>query len=261
MPSSPFRSPPNPRTREHRVSEVDRKLGDVAAAAGIRRVHVLAWRDLDDAEAGGSELHAHQILSRWARAGLDVTMRTSFAADHPAVTRRDGYRVVRRAGRYMVFPRSALAELTGLHGPADGLVEIWNGMPFFSPVWARVPHVVWLHHLHAEMWDMTLPPNLARIGRFVESRLAPPLYRGTTMVTLSESSKVELVDEMGFRSDRVRVVHPGVDASFTPGDVRAAGASRPRRRASGACEALPLADRRARRGQASSPRIGSGDRR
>jgi len=55
----------------------------------------------------------------------------------------------------------------------------------------------------------------------IESRLAPPLYRGTTLVTLSESSKVELVDEMGFRSDRVRVVHPGVDASFTPGGARA----------------------------------------
>jgi glycosyltransferase involved in cell wall biosynthesis len=205
------------------MSEPDaqRKLGDVAAAAGIRRIHVLAWRDLDDPEAGGSELHAHQILARWARAGLDVTMRTSFAVDHPAVTRRDGYRVVRRAGRYMIFPRSVLAERAGLHGPADGLVEIWNGMPFFSPVWAAVPSVVWLHHLHAEMWDMTLPPNLARLGRFVESRLAPPLYRGTTLVTLSESSKVELVDEMGFRSDRVRVVHPGVDASFTPGGVRA----------------------------------------
>jgi glycosyltransferase involved in cell wall biosynthesis len=202
-------------------SDAQRKLGDVAAAAGIRRIHVLAWRDRDDPEAGGSELHAHEILSRWARAGLDVTMRTSFAADHPAVTRRDGYRVVRRAGRYMIFPRSALAELAGLHGPADGLVEIWNGMPFFSPVWARVPHVVWLHHLHAEMWDMTLPPNLARIGRLVESRVAPPLYRGTTLVTLSESSKVELVDEMGFRYDRVRVVHPGVDASFTPNGARA----------------------------------------
>jgi glycosyltransferase involved in cell wall biosynthesis len=150
-------------------------------------------------------------------------MRTSFASDHPSVTRRDGYRVLRRAGRYMVFPRSVLAELAGLHGRADGLVEIWNGMPFFSPVWARVPHVVWLHHLHAEMWDMTLPPNLARVGRFVESRVAPPLYRGTTLVTLSESSKVELVEEMGFRADGVRVVPPGVDAVFTPGGERAPG--------------------------------------
>ena len=30
------------------------KLGDVAAAARLRRIQVLAWRDLDDVEAGGS---------------------------------------------------------------------------------------------------------------------------------------------------------------------------------------------------------------
>jgi glycosyltransferase involved in cell wall biosynthesis len=195
---------------------VNAKLGDVAAAAGLRRIHILMWRDLDDPEAGGSELHAHEIASRWASAGLDVTMRTSFAADHPTVTRRSGYRVIRRAGRYMVFPRAAVAERAGLHGPADGLVEIWNGMPFFSPLWASGPRIVFLHHLHAEMWDMTLPPDLARVGRFVEARLAPPLYRGTSIVTLSESSKHELVHDMRFDPDRVQVVHPGVDARYTP---------------------------------------------
>ncbi len=197
------------------------KLGDVAAAAGLRRIHILMWRDLDDPEAGGSELHAHEIASRWASAGLDITMRTSFAADHPSVTRRSGYRVVRRAGRYMVFPRVALAELCGLHGPADGLVEIWNGMPFFSPLWVRGPRIVFLHHLHAEMWDMTLPPDLARVGRLIEARIAPPLYRGTSIVTLSESSKRELVQDMHFDADRVQVVHPGVDATFSPGGRKA----------------------------------------
>lgn len=94
-------------------------------------------------------------------------------------------------------------------------------MPFFSPVWASGPRVVFLHHLHAEMWDMALSPNLARIGRFIEARLAPPLYRGTSLVTLSESSKHELVHDMGFEADRVQVVHPGVDTSFTPGGERA----------------------------------------
>jgi glycosyltransferase involved in cell wall biosynthesis len=196
---------------------VDAKLGDIAAASGLRRIHLLAWRDLDDPEAGGSEIHAHMIAARWANAGLDVTMRTSFAAGHPTISRRDGYRVIRKAGRYLVFPRAVLAERVGWHGAADGLVEIWNGMPFFSPMWARTPRVVFLHHFHAEMWDMVLPPKLARVGRFVEGRLAPPLYRGTSIVTLSESSRRELVREMGFRAERVKVVHPGVDPRFTPG--------------------------------------------
>ena len=38
--------------------DVIAKLGDIAAAAGLRRIAILAWRDLDDPEAGGSELHA-----------------------------------------------------------------------------------------------------------------------------------------------------------------------------------------------------------
>ena len=150
---------------------------------------MLAWRDLDDPEAGGSELHAANIAALWAEAGLEVTMRTSFAAGHPQVTWRDGYRVIRKAGRYLVFPRAAISEVMGWHGGRDGLVEIWNGMPFFSPLWSHTPHVTWLHHVHAEMWKMTLPPRLAAFGNFVESRLAPPIYRNTSIVTLSESSK------------------------------------------------------------------------
>jgi glycosyltransferase involved in cell wall biosynthesis len=194
-----------------------RTLGDIAAGAGLRRIHLLAWRDLDDDEAGGSEVHAHTIARLWAEAGLDVTMRTSFAAGRPPTAVRDGYRVVRKAGRYLVFPRSALAAASGRMGPRDGLVEIWNGMPFLSPLWARGPHVTWLHHVHAEMWRMMLPAPLATVGNLVERRLAPPFYRRTPTVTLSESSRHELVHELGFRAELVTVVPPGIDPVFTPG--------------------------------------------
>jgi glycosyltransferase involved in cell wall biosynthesis len=193
------------------------KLGDIAAAAGLHRVSMLAWRDLDDPEAGGSELHASNIAKLWAEAGIEVTMRTSYAAGHPQVTWRDGYRVIRKAGRYLVFPRAAFSEMMGWHGGRDGLVEIWNGMPFFSPLWSRTPHVTWLHHVHAEMWQMTLPPNLAKFGNTIESRIAPPVYRRTRIVTLSESSKDELVHDLGFKAKRITVVPPGIDPHYTPG--------------------------------------------
>jgi glycosyltransferase involved in cell wall biosynthesis len=109
----------------------------------------------------------------------------------------------------------------GWHGGRDGLVEIWNGMPFFSPMWARTPHITFLHHIHGVMWDMTLPPRLASAGRFIESRLAPPAYHFTPIVTLSESSKHELVEELHFKSSRVTVVPPGIDQRFSPGGTRA----------------------------------------
>jgi glycosyltransferase involved in cell wall biosynthesis len=197
-------------------------LDEVAAEArslGMKRVHLVAWRDLADPEAGGSELHAHRIASLWASAGLDVTMRTSRALGHPELETRERYDVVRRSGRYAVFPASAVSGWRNI-GPSDGLVEIWNGMPFFSPLWARGPRIVFLHHVHAEMWDMVLPPNLAKLGRFVEQRLAPPLYRNTRIVTLSESSRSEIVSMLRMDPRRVSVVAPGVEARFGPGGVR-----------------------------------------
>jgi glycosyltransferase involved in cell wall biosynthesis len=96
-------------------------------------------------------------------------------------------------------------------------MEVWNGMPFFSPLWARTLHITFVHHLHAEMWQMTLPPRLAALGRFIEAQLAPPFYRHVPIVTPSESSKQELVDAMRFRPERVTVVPPGVHPRYSPG--------------------------------------------
>ena len=79
-------------------SDAIAKIGDIAAAAGLRRIHVLAWRDLADVEAGGSELHAAAVARLWAEAGIEVTMRTSYAQGAPPESRRDGYRVIRKAG-------------------------------------------------------------------------------------------------------------------------------------------------------------------
>jgi glycosyltransferase involved in cell wall biosynthesis len=196
------------------------QIGRMAEEAGVRRVDVVAWRDRDDVEAGGSELHADEILRRWAEGGIDVRLWTSRVDGAARQIRRNGYTVNRRAGRYAVFPRTAVAGFRGKIGTGDGLVEIWNGMPFFSPVWSRVPRIVLLHHVHAEMWDMVLSPTLARLGRTVEHRLAPPLYRKSQIVTLSESARRDLVVRLKHPAERVSVVPPGVDPRFSPGGRR-----------------------------------------
>jgi glycosyltransferase involved in cell wall biosynthesis len=195
-------------------------LAAIAAEGGLRRIHFVAWRDLEDPEAGGSELHAHKIASRWAAAGLDVTFRTSAVPGAPAALTRDGYRVVRQAGRYAVFPGAAWEGIRMGHRPGDALVEIWNGMPFLSPLWYRGPRIIFLHHVHAEMWGMVLPPTLARLGDLVERRIAPRFYRSSRVVTLSESSRLEIVDMLRLRADRVTVAPPGVDDRFEPGGHR-----------------------------------------
>lgn len=186
---------------------------------GARRVHVLAWRDLDDADAGGSEVHADQFMRRWAAAGLEVTHRTSAAPGLPAEAMRNGYRVVRRGSRYSVFPRAVLRELTQMRR-YDALVEIWNGVPWFSPVWCHKPRITFLHHVHGPMWDQILPGPLAAVGRSLEARLAPPFYRRTLTMTPSDATRDELL-ALGFRPGRTVAVPNGTDEMFQPGGERA----------------------------------------
>lgn len=204
------------------MSDVPPTIEELAAEmveVGCRRVHVLAWRDLDDADAGGSEVHADHFMRRWAQAGLDITHRTSFAQGLPTHAERHGYHVVRKGSRYSVFPRGVARELRERHD-YDALVEIWNGVPWLSPVWCRKPRITFLHHVHGPMWDQLLPRPFAFMGRAVEARLAPPFYRRTLTLTPSDATRDELL-HLGFRPDRVVAVNNGVDEVLRPGGERA----------------------------------------
>lgn len=200
------------------MSESDRLRSMVADMVDrdVRRVHVLAWRDLDDDEAGGSENHADEFMRRWQEAGLSVMQRTSHAVGRPSVDVRHGYDVVRRGGRMTVFPRVAISETLGRMGPYDALVEIWNGVPWLSPIWCRKPRILILHHIHGPMWNQMFPKPIAALGRTIETRLAPPLYRRTPTVTTSTDTHEELM-HLGWKPELVTTGPVGVDDFFSPG--------------------------------------------
>jgi glycosyltransferase involved in cell wall biosynthesis len=71
------------------------------------------------------------------------------------------------------------------------------------------------------MWEMVLEPPLAKAGKFFEHRIAPPLYGRTPIVTLSESSRHELIEYLGLRPERISVVAPGIDERFRPDGEKA----------------------------------------
>jgi glycosyltransferase involved in cell wall biosynthesis len=190
---------------------------DRLRALGIDRVESYAWRDLDDSEAGGSELHADEIFSRWAAVGIDVVHRTS--TRRARTFDRNGYVVVQRGGRYDVFARVIARQmwrrLARRRPSTTATLEIWNGVPWFGPLWAPQRRVVWMHHVHRDMWSDVLPKPLDAAGRFLETRFAPMFYKRSTFATLSESSADE-IERIGIDRGQLTVIPPGVHERYTP---------------------------------------------
>ena len=84
---------------------------------------------------------------------------------------------------------------------------------------------------------------MAECGYAIEHRLAPPAYRRSRIVTLSTSSKREIVERLGIPPERVSVSPPGVEPQFTPGGALGAGPSGGGGGSAGAGQALPSAHR------------------
>lgn len=203
------------------------RLGDFEEGTGAGRndVHILFcnWRDTRNPEGGGSEVYVEKMASGLVARGHRVTIacaRHAGAADDEVT---DGVRFVRRGSKLDIYLTTAARLLLRRYGRVDVVVDVQNGLPFFTRLVTRRPVVVLVHHVHREQWPVVYPGFTGRVGWWIESFLAPRLYRRSRYVTVSEASRGELT-ELGVDRDRITVIHNGnspapdvaVDRSATP---------------------------------------------
>jgi glycosyltransferase involved in cell wall biosynthesis len=168
-----------------------------------RHILFVAWRDLANPRAGGSEVLVDRLADGMAARGD----RVSLLCGGPVAPRR--YQVIRSGGSYTQFLRAPMAYQRRLRD-CDLVVEVCNGMPFFAPLWTRRPVVCLVNHVHTELWDVRLPRPLASVGRFTESRVLPWVQRKNLFLTVSSSTAAALAD-IGVSKDQIRTVCNGVE--------------------------------------------------
>lgn len=175
-----------------------------------RRVVFAVWRDTSHPEGGGSETYVERMAEHLATAGHRVTILCAAHGNSPADDTRRGVRYRRRGGRWSVYLH-ALGYLLGRGRNVDIVVDVQNGVPFFTPlIRGRRPVIVLVHHVHREQWSIVYPGMRGRIGWWLESSVAPRVYRRRQYVTVSDATAGEL-GQLGVDEDRIAVIGNGID--------------------------------------------------
>ncbi len=176
------------------------------------------WRDIRNPEAGGAEVHLHEIFGRIAGMGHNVTLVTHHFKGAPREEMIDNMRVVRIGGKFDFNFRALPAVLRMLKGESfDVVVEDLNKLPFFISFFTPLPSAAILHHFFgSSIWREANPLFAMYVG--LGEWIVRATHRKIPFCVVSDSTSDELT-ESGFRKEMVEIVHNAVDHSiYTPGN-------------------------------------------
>jgi glycosyltransferase involved in cell wall biosynthesis len=177
------------------------------------RVLLVNWQDRENPQAGGAEIHMHEIFGRLAAAGHEITLLCGGWPGCPPHARLDGIEI-HRVGTRHTFPLLARRYIDRVFGDVapslDVLVEDVNKIPLYTPRWRGIRRVVALvPHLFGGTVFQELAAPLAAAVWLAERPLGR-LYRHVPFEAISQSTADDLA-RRGIPRDHVEVSYPGID--------------------------------------------------
>jgi glycosyltransferase involved in cell wall biosynthesis len=107
------------------------------------KILVVNWQDIRNPNAGGAEVHLHEVFSRIARAGHEVTL---YCSSYPGAAQEetvDGIHVIREGGRYLFNFRPLRAYMQRFRRAGfDVIVDDLNKLAVSLYCRKRVPFIV-----------------------------------------------------------------------------------------------------------------------
>lgn len=208
----------------NKIKIIENNVGDLLAlfkkikssrakTKGAINILVFNWRDTKHVWGGGSETYIHEVSKRWVKEGNSVTV---FCGNDGRSSRNDlidGVKIVRRGGFYTVYFWAFVYYVLKFRRKFDVVVDSENGLPFFSPLFVRVPKFLLIHHIHQEVFRMHLSFPFSHLAMLLESKLMPLVYRNQRVITVSESSKKEILKMRLSKFKSIEIINPGINSA------------------------------------------------
>jgi len=183
---------------------------------------ILSWRAPGHPNAGGAEQVSFEHAKAWVKAGHDVTWFTSNYKNAKKEETLEGIRIIRRGRQFIDVQFRALFWylFNRKHPKFDLVVDEFHGIPFFTPLYVKVRKLAFIHEVAKDIWRLNpwqKPFNMvpATLGTFFEPWIFKIVYKKIKFMTVSESTKSELI-EWGIESKNITVVHNGVKLNNMP---------------------------------------------
>lgn len=183
------------------------------------RFLVINWRDIRNPEAGGAEIHLHEIFKRVVQCGHQVTLLASKYDGCKKEETIDGIRII-RIGTKFTFSFFVFLHYITKFGfgkyDFDFIIEDISKIPLFTPLYIKKPLISIIHHFHEKTLFKELPFFIAIFAYFCEL-LVPLFYKKNPIITVSESTKKELILR-GVPRANIKIIYNGINHNlFTPG--------------------------------------------
>lgn len=164
-----------------------------------KRVVVANWRCPEHSQAGGAERYAWEFSRALLAAGAEVDFLTAREPGQRRREFRDGITIRRGGGRFGYYAYAARF-LLARRRQVGAVLDAASGIPEFAPLWVgrHVPVVLLMHHVHQDQFGAHFPPPLAAVGRALEGKVMPRLYRRRQALAVSESTRHEMVSRLGW---------------------------------------------------------------
>lgn len=179
------------------------------------KILIFNWRDIRNPMSGGAEILTHEVAKRWVKKGNEVIQ---ISSEFPKSKREeiiDGVRIIRLGfpdTRYLflsVHFRAFLYYMMNLKGKVDIVVDEIHGIPFFTPWYVKEKKVVLICEVSGDLWYEMFGKFFGSIGRLAEILYVKFIYKNTRYITISESTKKELISE-GVKKDKISVLPMGI---------------------------------------------------
>ncbi|MDE7184858.1 MAG: glycosyltransferase family 4 protein [Lachnospiraceae bacterium] len=172
----------------------------------------LSWRDITSPNAGGAEVHTHEMLSRVDKNKFRIYHLATRKKGQPESEVIDGITYLRHGNAITVIT-AAMRFYTLNRENIDLVIDQCNTHRFFTPLWVeKGKRIFYIHQLTKEIWDYSAKFPLSKIGKLLEESFLR-LNRRDPVITVSESTRDELATRE-YQKNLIKIIHNGV--SFHP---------------------------------------------